>query len=104
MKTTEYAGHTRDPFHTGYGDVPGEQGAVGGAHSETHHQSVLRRTIQKRERQVRHDLGEGSQFGDAHAVDQQRLVPAFSDGNDGGGVVTKNDAMGELVFVTLAAE
>ena len=52
--------------------------------------AFLRGPIEKRQRQVRHELGDGSQSRNSDTVDQQVLVSALSHRDNGRGVVAEN--------------
>ena len=60
--------------------------------------------IKKGQRQVRHELGDGSESGNSHSVHQQVLVPALSHGDNGRRIVAENLAVSELILKTLLGE
>src|SRR5579863_7510030 len=63
--------NTRHQFDRGNGYSPRTKGAKGCAHPEADHESVLWRTVQKCQWQMRHRFGDGRQIGHSEAIHEQ---------------------------------
>ena len=83
------SGHQLDRCHR---YPPGKHGTVCCSHSEADHQSVLRRPIEKDQRQVRHHLGRRAQTSHSYPIDQQVLLHAFTGRDASGRVVGRMPA------------